>query len=457
MEIVAAPALHSILPAWALVLIFGQVLAPSCFAAGEPEPSTLTVDQAVTSALTDNAQVKNSQLELEITKKRVAIARSHFLPKMKVSSLGLQLLTPLKFDFGRGVFGDFESTGPIPREKTSVTTDQKPALFVNVAVAQPILQLPKIDIAVKQSQLARQMASEKVRQQKQQITNQVRNTYYKILELEATRKVIDDTIALFVEADRVTTNYLRQRTVLPADALEVTQQLAAARLESLRLLNALASQHEQLDVLLGQDVATRFKLVSPGLVPPQAASLEEARTRALTARPELRQLAYQSRQIELEKRLKKLSFLPDLSVVVDYFSVFGTEVLPRNVALAGLFLNWEPVDWGRTGHEVAIQKKMLNQSANSMRELRSQVLLEVQSAFRRQDEAAETLKVMTLGQELSTEKLRVVTNKYKEQSALLKDVLAAQRDLSQANSKYTQAVLSFWSARADYARALGED
>jgi hypothetical protein len=73
------------------------------------------------------------------------------------------------------------------------------------------------------------------------------------------------------------------------------------------------------------------------------------------------------------------------------------------------------------------------------------------------EEAQALINVTSLGRELCLERLWVITNKYKEQSVLLKDVLAGQHDLSQADDKYTQAVLALWSARADYARAVGED
>ena len=62
-----------------------------------------------------------------------------------------------------------------------------------------------------------------------------------------------------------------------------------------------------------------------------------------------------------------------------------------------------------------------------------------------------------LAREAAQEKLRVATEKYKVEAALLKDTLQAQASLSEANAQYDQALLSFWTARADLDRALGED
>jgi outer membrane protein TolC len=53
--------------------------------------------------------------------------------------------------------------------------------------------------------------------------------------------------------------------------------------------------------------------------------------------------------------------------------------------------------------------------------------------------------------------LRVTLNKYKDQAALLKDVLQVQASSADANNQYQQAVLSLWTARADFEKAIGEE
>ena len=67
------------------------------------------------------------------------------------------------------------------------------------------------------------------------------------------------------------------------------------------------------------------------------------------------------------------------------------------------------------------------------------------------------LRVSQLAQEATREKLRVTMNKYTQQAVLLKDVLHAQAELAGANDQYQQALLSFWTARAEFEKALGEE
>ena len=54
------------------------------------------------------------------------------------------------------------------------------------------------------------------------------------------------------------------------------------------------------------------------------------------------------------------------------------------------------------------------------------------------------------------ERLRNQTGAYSQQAILLSDLLQQQASLATAEDQYRQALLGFWTARADFERALGE-
>jgi outer membrane protein TolC len=284
----------------------------------------------------------------------------------------------------------------------------------------------------------------------------VKHAYYKALELEEALKVIQATETLYQEIERTTNEYRQRKMVLPADAIEVKQQLANTSYEGLKLKNALDSQKEALNHMIGRNLQSPLNLTAPGEAPDADIDLNGAILRAKQNRAELRQAQMQAAQVDLERKIKKLQYLPELSIGFDYLSVFGTQVLPQNLLLAGFFVNWEPIDWGRRHAEIAEQRKIWRQANNSMHETETQITMEVNSAYRSLQEGKQFLQVAQLGRQLALERLRVATNKYNAQAALLKDVLQSQRDLTQANNQYTQAVLSLWRARADFQKAVGE-
>jgi outer membrane protein len=50
-----------------------------------------------------------------------------------------------------------------------------------------------------------------------------------------------------------------------------------------------------------------------------------------------------------------------------------------------------------------------------------------------------------------------VNDKFRQSSVLLRDVLQQQAAVANANHDYEQALLAFWTAKAEFEKALGEE
>jgi outer membrane protein TolC len=239
--------------------------------------------------------------------------------------------------------------------------------------------------------------------------------------------------------------------------MEVKARLAKAEYDALKLRNTIRSQKERLNQLLEQPLETDF-LVSP--MPALTTfdiDLAAAQARAREQRPELRQAILKRKQAELDRRSKKLEFIPDISLSYRYVSPFSLDPLPKNISAAGLYMSWEPFDWGRKKRELAAKRKAEQQAANTIEEVETQVLVEVNARFRKLEETRVALQVSRLSQETEREKLRVVSNRYSERAALFNDVLQTESDLAQANHQYRDALVGFWTAKADFEKAIGEE
>jgi len=123
----------------------------------------------------------------------------------------------------------------------------------------------------------------------------------------------------------------------------------------------------------------------------------------------------------------------------------------------GVLLKWDIYDWGRKKYELTQKIKTRQQADEALRETEAQVLRDVGDKYRRLRQARAQLDVSRLAETAAREKLRVARDCYTQQTALLKDVLQAQAVASDATRQYHQAVLTIWSARADFEKALGED
>jgi len=443
----------------AATLLLGLLFLSPPVRAQEPAATAgpaLTLEQAIALATRANRQVIGARLELDKAEAQIAAARTHRFPVFSLSVLGSQRLTPISFEFPQGAFGEIGGV-PIPEEDTIYETDQKLMAVIQAQVAQPISQLYQIGLGIQQSIVNRDIAREKLRQENQAVINAVKDVFYGLLQIQSAMDAVRDEIAFYTEFERLVGDCVTQGTALSADLLDVQARLAQARFDAGKLDDSLATQKEALNDLLGRDIRTDFRVEPIPEPVPLETELEPARVRALAQRPELREARLRVDQAELDRRLKKAEYIPQIYLSLDYSSFNNVEFLPQNMLTLGVLLKWDIYDWGRKKYELTQKIKTRQQADEALRETEAQVLRDVGDKYRRLRQARAQLDVSRLAATAAREKLRVARDCYTQQTALLKDVLQAQAVASDATRQYHQAVLTIWSARADFEKALGED
>lgn len=444
----------------ALILVAGNAYQ-SAAQQGIPSGEMLTLDQAINIGLKNNRLAKNARIEVEKTDDKTAALKTRRLPSFKVSSMLSKPLSTFDTTFEKGVFGTFNGIGPIPAEDTVITSSTDPTALVAAQVTQPLTQLRRIGFQIKQQEIGHEIARAQLSAQEQSTVNAVKRAYFAVLQTQGAAVAAQEAVKLYNELDRVTGEYVIQQVALKTDQMDVQTKLAKAEYDVLTLTNQLSSQKEQLNHLLGRDVRTEFN-VSDGLETAQVTlretDLKQAHERALSQRPEIREAGLRLQQARLDKRVKKSEFIPDVSLSLNYISTFNySDFVPRSVTGLGFQVEWEVFDWGRKKREIAEKEKAINQADNSLRETQSQVLMEVSSQYRRLQEASQLVRIARLSQTAARAHVQLVAHKYRLEAVLLKDVLQAQTSLANANYEYQQALLSFWTAKADFEKALGED
>jgi outer membrane protein len=421
------------------------------------EVPMLTLEDAVSIALANNRMVMNSGLEAQKYDFQVSTMRSRRLPHFQFSVLGGELLQPFDFTFAKGVFGTYPGTGPIPSANAKVHTPARLTAFMNGSIDQPLSQLYKIGLGIRATEIGRNIAKEDVRAERQKIAAEVRSAYFELVATQAAVDAAREGVRTLEEARRVTLRYIAEKTVLKADELEVDARLTKAQYDLSVADNGLATQHEHLNQLLGRDLATPFRVDFIPEDDTTTLTLEQARQQASENRPELRQAHLKEKQAEYDRRIAKAEYIPDLGIAVSYMGVQNVQVLPTNVGVAGFALTWEPFDWGRRRNRVREKSNTLAQAHNGAHEAEAQVGVEVGSKYRKWREAGLLLKATRTGHEAAVEEFRVTTNKYREQAALIRDLLQAQARSSETAFQYQQALSSYWSSLADLRRAMGEE
>jgi len=441
----------------ALLIVMASPPIVLCQSPAASAAETLTLEEAITMALRDNRQVKTAALEVSKSEDRLAAVRTRRLPEFKVSALSSQLLSSLDFKFEQGVFGNFPGIGPIPSADTTISTPRRPTTVVVGQINQPLSQLYRIGLNLKQLGVGREIAEQQAQAQRLAVINNVKRTYYAILQTQSALGASLEAIKLFRELDRVTGEYVVQQVALKAEGLEVKTRLAKSEYEASTLRDQLATQKEQLNQLLGRDVNAEFTVSPVQALNFYEVDIAAARARAMEQRPEVREARLKLKQAEYDRRIKKSEYLPDVSLSFNYVSSININFVPRQMSSVGILASWEPFDWGRKKRELKEKSRTIEQSEYSLRETENAVLTEVNAKFRKLEQTRQLLAIGRLTEETAREQARVMSNRYTAQAAMLKDVLQAQSSLSEANYQYQQALLAVWAARADFEKAIGGD
>ncbi len=347
---------------------------------------------------------------------------------------------------------------PIPiTSAANLVSNQQPTALMTGFMAQPLSQQYRIGLNISMHNVMRDIAREQLRAKRQTVVDEVKRTYFNILQTQSSLESIEEDIKFLRELNRVASRYLTEKTVLKSELLEAEARLAQEEQNQIVLRNQLATQKQQLNDLMGRNILTEFRVNPVPEATAQENDLDGAKARALQQRPEVQESRLKIRQAEYDRWIKQSEYIPDISFIASYARTVNLSPVPDNLGFAGFLMTWEPFDWGRKRHELASKTQTVAQTKNMSRETESQVLIDVDSKFRNLQASRGQLKASRAIQETSREKLKETLDAFKNETALIKDVIQAQGRLAPANSEYQKSLSGFWTAKADFEKATGEE
>jgi outer membrane protein TolC len=432
-----------------LILIRSPVQAQQSAAA-----ESLTLEQAIDLALRDNHAMKIAQLEVEKADENISAAKTYRLPSLHAYTLFSGNLANNTLEVPNPGANLFPGLGPF----FTLNDSRKPTAIFATSVIEPLTQQYRIGLNIKLQRVSQELAQAKLRQQQHETIDQVKKAYYSVLQTSSALRSVEEALKSYRELDKVTGDYVMQQVALRADLLTVQTRLAKVEYEQLQLSNQLATQKEQLNSLLGRAVDTSFEVAGVPEFTSFETDIAAARKIAVERRPELQQAKLAIEQATLDRRIKKSEYIPDVSAGFVYLTPRNyAPVIPKTFANVGVVVSWEFFDWGRKKHQLAEKDKAVEQAKNEQKETEDQVLIDVGDKFRKLQQSGQALRVAKLAENSAKENLRVSTGQYKFQAALLSNVLQSQASLAEATNEYQQALLAFWTAKAEFEKSLGED
>jgi len=420
-------------------------------------PPVLHLEDALALAQTANRQEAITRIGITQAQASVKEAISSYYPQLKVDAVTGVPIQPFSFTIPAGTLGTYPGIGPLPATNSQITSPRQFSGVLYASAQQPLTQLYKVHLAVAESKLGISSAKEQLRQSRQDVARQVRETYYSISQAQAQLRASEITITYLKQLSVEIQNNLAQQTVLQSDAMTITANLKNAEFQRQGAEDSLALNKENLNYLLARPLQTPFAVDENPQPTLQELDLDEAIKEALAQRPDLRLARLQEQQAEFEVRRERAEYIPDITAGVTFLSFPNIAFLPSSVSSLGITLQWQPFDWGYKKQKIISLKGSSAQASLKTADTEQQIRLNVDQAFRRLRRGRLQLAAASAALDAQKEHLREAQNQYHQRTSLLSDLKNQESAVEQAVSNYTNALTEFWTAKAEFAKALGED
>src|SRR6266851_298984 len=183
----------------ALCLLLAMPLAGWCQQSAPTAAEVLSLDQAINIALQNNRSLKNARLNVEKGEDEIQSIRTSRLPSTHFYALVSQDMVKHETNLTSPFTGVFPGIGPF----FSLSTPRRPTAVLAAQVLQPISQQYRIGLAIDTVKLARDEEQQKFRSQEQSLINNVKQTYYGLLQSESALESVRDEVRSLASSDSI--------------------------------------------------------------------------------------------------------------------------------------------------------------------------------------------------------------------------------------------------------------
>jgi outer membrane protein len=438
----------------AVTLVLLSILAAlgSAVLAAQEPPATVTVtlDEAIAMALSQNPFYLASQEKVAQAKAQVRQAAAGFLPTLNAQ--GTDTLDEKLFvlEFPSLIPGQ-----PPQRFSIDFTRDYQMALSFGL----PLFTGGRLTAGYKQANYGLQATREGVRLSEQETIFNVKRAFYTYLLAKEFSTVADESLALAEGFRNNVKNLYDVGVASKFELLLAEVQVTNLKPPSIRARNGIEVAALNLKTILGIPLDTpleiKGELVSPPLDPVTEAVVEEAQAQ----RPELRQLDYQRLMAGEMLKMARGTGLPSLAIggVYNLWSdrLMFRKVDWQNYYTINLSLNIPLFNGFDTLAKVGQSKAAIREIEWNRKGLAEMISFEVKQAVLNRAQARETLLSQEKNVEQAREAVRIAELNYTEGLATNLDVVTAQVGLRQASTNYSQALYDCVISDAQLEKALG--
>lgn len=436
-----------------------------CSVAVRAQPAVL--DGYVRTALAQNPGIQAARLlenertiaeELAAANRRVAVdLKSDYL----VSAGGRAISLPVGDLFNPTYATLNQLTGEqrFPTDLENVNDRFIPSNFHDTRVeARLPLLAPLIgrEIALRQAQTREAEAATAVLEN--EVRRQVRDLYYAWRLAEEGQRIVDSSRVVLRELLRVNRVLVANDKVTAEVVYRTEAEIAALDGQSVRLTANGRIAAAALNRLLGREMTTPLDVAGGVDEPPPPASLSALRTRVRAQRPELQRIDAGTESLRRLEDLQAAGRRPTLGLFVNAGAqgFFNGNFGDHPYATAGLAFSWSLYD----GQKRRLQQQQTRLQSEQLNSRRADALagfeVQVYQALQRLESERAQLTAATAAARAAEAAYNIIDAKYRNQQALLIEVLDARNEWTRARLNENLARFRMLQANAALKSSIGE-
>jgi outer membrane protein TolC len=439
--------LDNILSRVSAVLEGVDTVTPSIEPAESGEMKEITVDDAVTLALTQNPQVEITNENVKAAEARSKAAKSGYKPTLK--SQAVYSYSPdVEVDIG-GAFGKiFSSFGSFAPDKGTLTGQ--------LSLEQVVYAGGQIRALVRASEYLARSEEWKRKTTLAQLELDTRTAYYDVLLTRALVVVAQDSVKTFerhladvkqmFDVGMVSRfEVLRAETELSARQADLESARAAARVALLNLKRIL---NVPKDVNLRPLGTLEWR--------PVEVTVEDLLAKAMQNRPELQALDAGIAAANQQVVAKKGSYKPKAAASAQYSKIEGGGSFAVDGWRFTLGAEWEIYSGGRRKQEVLEAEAQVRSLQKQREEVERLIELDVLQSYTRVQESVAKIRKEKKTVELGAEGLRLAELRFTQGVGTQAETLDADLAFTQAKTTLVKALRDYAVALASLDKAVGQ-
>jgi len=409
------------------------------------EKIILSIDQVVKKAVEANHNIHISNINLEASKHAKKEAFTQFLPRLKTQYdyTYLNEKNQATFDNNRFFFGT--------QDNYHWTTSAIQNIFAGLAIVSNY-QIAGLDKKISEIKKA---------DTKLAIILEAKKAFFAVQNAKLLVEVGEKSVKSLTDHLSIAHEYYDVGINPKIDVLNAEVDLAEARQELEKAKNNVIVTKAALNNVIDLPVDTPIDTAGTLHFTPFTLTYEKCIEKALDLRPGLREAEKRIEIARKEIKLARSDYFPDITASANYNrfgdkpDLEGSRDEDRenwNVMVTASWTFWE---WGKTRQAVLKAKEGLKKAIKQMAIVEDKIHFEVKDAYHALKTAQHNIKVAKKSVASAEENLAISKDRYKEQVAIITEVLDAETRLTRSRTFLTNALNDYNVAMATLYWAIG--